>query len=77
MRSVWVKPTEVCSDCVKGGGTGGARGAIAPNISDEGATSPPPPPPNIFRSNAKKIIRFAPVKNILRSVKLKVTIWKN
>ena len=59
----------------KGGGTG----VLCPpstNISDEEA-KPPSPRPNIFRSNAKKMIRFAPVKNILQSVKLKVTIWKS
>ena len=53
-------------------------GAIAPNISDDGAKPPPPPHThNIVRSNAKKMIRFAHVKNVLRSVKLKVTIWKS
>ena len=54
-------------------------GGYSPQFFWRGGKPPPPPTHthNIVRSNAKKMIRFAHVKNVLRSVKLKVTIWKS
>ena len=51
------------------------RGAIVSNIYDEGVK--PPPPPIFLGLTQKQMVRFAPVKNVLRSVKLKQTIWKS